>query len=73
MAVTTMNSDSDMRFTGHEYSTMLDWMMTSDPWPLSELKRDRMVEMLNEEARARGYSDWTEAYHDFHMNEAIGQ
>jgi len=39
--------------------------MCSDPWPLSEVKRDRMKRMLNDEAQERGYDDWVEAYHEW--------
>ena len=58
-----------MRFSAQEYGTLCDWLMASDPWPLSELKRDRIEEMLNEEAEARGYDDWIQAYHDNHMED----
>jgi len=62
-------NDDDLRFTAQEFGTLCDWLMTSDPFPLSELKRDRMETMLNDEARARGYDDWIQAYHDNRMED----
>lgn len=50
--------------SAQEYATLLEWYMVSDPWPLSPLDDTRMKEMLNREARARGYEDWVVAYHE---------
>lgn len=60
----------DLRFTAQEYGALLRWFMTSDPWPTEQIDHDRMKEMLDEEAKARGYDGWVHAYHDFHMEEA---
>jgi hypothetical protein len=50
----------------NHFSTLLAWVMVSDPWQLSEHQRERMVEMLDSEAERRGFTDWTEAYHELH-------
>lgn len=60
------DSDTDLRFSAQEYGALLRLLMVSDPWPTEQIDRRRIVEMLNEEARQRGYKDWTAAYHDFH-------
>jgi len=60
-------SDNTTRFSAQEYGTLLQLMMTADPWPLAASERDRMVGMLNDEAEARGYDGWVEAYHELHM------
>jgi len=41
--------------------------MASDPFPLEQSRRQRMVDMLNDEAQTRGYDDWIQAYHDNRM------
>jgi len=64
-----MAETNGMRFTAQEFGTLCDWLMASDPFPLEQSSRQRMVEMLNDEARARGYDDWVQAYHDFHGND----
>lgn len=53
--------------SAQEFSALMNLMMVSDPWPISDIEGDRIVDMLNEEARSRDYKDWVEAYHD--MNE----
>ena len=58
-------SDDDLRFTAQEYGTLINWMMASDPWPISQTARKRIVDMLNEEAEARGYDDWVQVYHEW--------
>jgi hypothetical protein len=62
-------TDDDLRFTAQEYGTLCDWLMASDPFPLSESRRDRIESMLNDEAERRGYDDWVQAYHDNHMED----
>lgn len=66
-------SNSEMRFTAHEYATMLEWYMVSDPWPLTQRQDDTIREMLNEESRARGYKNWVVAYHEFIENGEVEQ
>jgi len=68
-AIKSELSDSDgLRFSAQEFGTLCDWLMVADPWPLPESRRDRIVRMLNDEAQARGYDDWIQAYHDDHGN-----
>ena len=57
-------SDDTVRFSAQEYGAVLTLVMVSDPWPTAERDRDRIVSMLNEEAKARGYNDWVHAYHE---------
>jgi len=58
-------TEGDMRFTAQEYGTLMNWFMASDPWPINDLEHERMEEMLNEEAKARGYDGWVHAYHEW--------
>jgi len=62
-------TDEKIRFTAQEYGTLCDWLMADDPFPLEKSRKQRLVDMLNDEARARGYDDWIQAYHDNHMEE----
>lgn len=62
-------SDDELRFTAQEFGTLCDWLMVSDPFPLEQHRRDRIERMLDDEARARGYDDWVQAYHDDHMED----
>jgi len=57
----------EMRFTAQEFGTLCEWLMASDPFPLEQSRRQRMVDMLNDEAQTRGYDDWIQAYHDNRM------
>ena len=47
-----------------------EWLMVSDPWPLSKEKRARMEDFANKLAYQLGYrdhlgnGDWIAAYHD---------
>lgn len=49
-----------------EFRALLDLMMCSDPWPIPDGEGQRQVleQLLNQESRRRGYTHWTEAYHD---------
>lgn len=47
-----------------EYRALLDLMMCSDPWPHG-VKREPIEELLDTEARERGFDDWLDAYHNF--------
>lgn len=60
-------SDDNLRFTAQEFGTLCDWLMVSDPFPLEQYRKKRIVDMLNDESQARGYDDWIQAYHDNHM------
>lgn len=55
---------SKHNLSAQEFGVLLRLLMVSDPWPLSELDRDTLVEVLNEESRSRNYDDWTHAYHE---------
>ncbi|KKL01086.1 hypothetical protein LCGC14_2627430 [marine sediment metagenome] len=44
---------------------MLDWFMISDPWLLDEASHELILNALDTEGRARGYTGWVEAYHLF--------
>lgn len=57
---------SEHNFSAQEFGTLLNLVMVSDPWPLGPLERDRIVEMLNEEAQSRNYDDWIHAYHEMY-------
>lgn len=64
-----MMSDGDMRFTANEYWLLMQLTMVSDPWPLSDLDHERMVDMLNKEAEAREYDSWIHAYHEWEADD----
>lgn len=57
---------SEHNLSAQEFSVLLRLLMVSDPWPLGEIDRDRLVEMMNEESRSRNYDDWVHAYHEMH-------
>ncbi len=42
---------------------ILDWHMCSDPWP-DGVPREAIDAWLEEQARAHGFQDWVEAYHE---------
>ena len=50
--------------TDIQFRALLDLTMVSDPWPL-EYGKDDIDDLLDGEARERGYSGWVPAYHDF--------
>lgn len=62
------------------YRDLLDWFMCSDPWPVTITKapgdpnrgsttdqgnHERITLFMDEQARARGYASWVEAFHGF--------
>jgi len=55
---------SEHNLSAREFGVLLQLLMVSDPWPLAEIDRDRLVEMLNEESRSRNYEDWVHALHE---------
>jgi len=57
---------SEHNFSAQEFSVLLKLLMVADPWPLSEVDRDTIVEMMNEEAKSRNYDDWVHAYHEMY-------
>lgn len=46
-----------------EFRVWLELMMVSDPWPLEDHLRSFATNVLDREAKERGYADWIEAYH----------
>ena len=44
---------------------ILDWYMCSDPWPVDEpfQNQEIVTEWLDTVCKAKGYTDWVEAYH----------
>ena len=57
-------SEDDTRFSAQEFGALLTLTMVSDPWPASKRNCERIVRMLNAEAKARDYNDWVHAYHE---------
>ena len=53
------------KLTEEEFRTLLDLMMVSDPWQLSEESRSVFEFLLNTESIKRGYDAWIVAYHEF--------
>jgi hypothetical protein len=60
---------SEHNLSAQEFGLLLRLLMVSDPWPLAEIERNRMVELMNNEARSRGYDGWIHAYHEMGMGE----
>jgi hypothetical protein len=46
------------------FGVLMALVMVSDPWPLKAGK-SQMDELLDEEARSRGFCDWIAAYHEW--------
>ena len=57
------------RFTDSEFLILLDLLMVSDPWPLTDDDELEYIDMLRKEAISRGYSDEVAAYHEFTLKE----
>lgn len=50
-----------------QYRALLDLVMCCDPWPVSTDGGENEMavkDMLNQEAQARGFPDWVDAYHN---------
>lgn len=58
-----------VQLSDEQYRALLDLMMCSDPWPLDGESGDRehgvLVELLDAEAKRRGWDNWVVAYHEF--------
>jgi len=65
-AVTESNATTT-RFSDAEFRVLLDWLMVSDPWVISDEANDLMVAMITNESIARGFTDWIGAYHYFEV------
>ena len=49
-----------------EYRALLDLMMCSDPWPVSDSENQDIIKRFaKREARKRGFDSWVAAYHVF--------
>ena len=48
-----------------EFRYLMDLLMVSEPWPLSDISHNCLINMVDSEAKERGYSDWITAYHEF--------
>jgi hypothetical protein len=58
---------SEHDLSAQEFGALLRLLMVSDPWPLPEIDRKRLVSMMDEESQSRNYDGWVHAYHE--MNE----
>jgi hypothetical protein len=54
------------RMTGEEFYALMELLWHCDPWPIVP-KTEESIETItgwaDKEARARGYSNWKQAYH----------
>lgn len=55
---------SEHNLSAQEFSVLLNLLMVSDPWPLEEIDRVRLIQMMDEESQSRNYANWVEAYHE---------
>ena len=46
------------------HSGMLILMMHADPWPVNDETAAAILAFVNDEARRRGFDDWSVALHD---------
>ena len=53
--------------TREQLRVLCELMMVSDPWLLSSGDQAIFEEMLNEEARKQGFTDWLDAYHSAYV------
>lgn len=53
--------------TPQEFRALLDLMMCSDPWPVTDTGNgdghDTLIQLVEREAKERGYRDWIGACH----------
>ena len=54
-----------------QYRVLMDLVMCSDPWPLSDKARGVVTDLMDEEAEARGYETWTDAYHALEPKQVV--
>lgn len=50
--------------TDNQFIAFMELLMCSDPWPL-HWGHGLLNDLADEQARARGFSDWIAAYHEF--------
>jgi len=50
-----------------DFIALLDLVMCSDPWPVKDDPSNKIIilNMLNRNAKTRGFSNWIEAYHNY--------
>jgi len=51
-----------------EYVALLNWYMSSDPFPTDPATETVVKDILNEEAEKRGFDGWVEAYHEIELD-----
>ncbi len=47
----------------YDYRAILDLVMCSDPWPVDGGNQEKILVMIDRMGKARGFTDWVEAYH----------
>lgn len=47
-----------------QFRVLMSLVMVSDPWPL-QIGHSEMNDLLDDEARQRGFCDWIEAFHEW--------
>ncbi len=53
------------------FRDLLDLFMVSDPWPDTPESHLRIEDVLDDEARERGYENWVVAFHEFHPDDEL--
>jgi hypothetical protein len=51
------------------FRALLDLYMVSDPWPLDDVQKGIVFGFLTAEAHKRDFTDITEAYHEFDLDD----
>ena len=51
--------------TGAQLRALLNLLMVSDPWPLSEPEQQTLIDMADAASRLEGFDNWIDAYHGF--------
>lgn len=46
-----------------EIAILCEWLMVSDPWPLSPTQKDMMHDYADREAVRHGFRDWLDCYY----------
>lgn len=57
--------------TDQQFRDFIDLLMISTPWPLSEEADESLKDLADNEARIRGYDNWTEAHREFWLVDAL--
>ena len=70
MSDTSMVSDDvrpDAMIPDALFRLLLDCYMQADPHPWNDEDDGQLTHYLDEDARARGYESWVEAYHQYRV------